>query len=203
MTFAFSRGSFSGWIQTRTPTSAFLPSRRVQTSQLTSRPVLSARAVKENQTHKRAGGALPVMVFHLPQFQSHNDQVLPLSCQSQRPLNYSALCVLLMLLMPAKGSHEPGSAGRKRAAKAFHKDGTAFICRTGSGSLWDAGSHSADEPYHLYRARFLWRAAIDPFFQYAKHLTCYGRKFRPYPRGIQPTVNLFSRRLLEGLLYLD
>lgn len=104
--------------------------------------------------------------------------------------------------MPPESSHKPGLAGRNRAAKAFHKDRTAFICRTGREGCGMWGSHSADEPYHLYIASFVWRAAIF-FFQYAKHLPCYRGKFRPDLHVIKTTVDMFYKRLLDGLLYFD
>lgn len=71
-------------------------------------------------------------------------------------LNYSQLRVLFMTAFP----HATGKfARRNRAAKAFLKDRTAFISRTGREGCGMRGSHPPDEPYHLYIASIVLRAA--------------------------------------------
>lgn len=68
--------------------------------------------------------------------------------------------------MLPESSHEPGLAGRNRAATAFHRDRMAFLCRTGQGGAGVGASHSADELDRFYTADIVWKAAI----QYVKHL---------------------------------
>lgn len=119
-----------------------------------------------------------------------------------RPLNYSYLCLLFMTAFShatgkfaraAVGWQEPSCQSISQRQDGFHPPHR-------QGRLWDA--HSADKPYHLYIASIVWRAAIF-FFQYAKHLPCYCGKFRPDLHVIKTIRNMFYKRLLEGLFYLD
>lgn len=89
-----------------------------------------------------------------------NNQVLSPSCQSQcSPKLFMPLYFIYDYIFPCHLKvRKSRFAGRNRAAKAFHRDRAAFISHTGWESCGMWGSHSADEPYHLYIAGIMLRS---------------------------------------------
>lgn len=91
-------------------------------------------------------------------------------------LNYSERRVLFMTAFShATGKFaRAGFAGRNRAAKAFHKDRTAFISHR-PGRLWDAGFTFARRALSfIYSQDRVGSCRVFfVFFQCVKHLTCY------------------------------
>lgn len=149
----------------------FLPPKRVLTPPSTPRPfffvvVLGANS-HQNQTCKRARRRVASHVLI-----RRNSSRTIIRC-SRSHVNHSeasklfiTLCFIYACIFPCHRKVRSSRAwlAGNRAAKASHKDRTAFICRTGREGCAMRGSHSADEPYHLYITSFVWKAEFFFFF---------------------------------------
>lgn len=105
----------------------------------------------------------------------------------------------LLFPMPPESSTSRGWLAGTELPKPFTKTGR--LLSAAPTKAVGCGVHIPQTSLIIYIQPLL--CGELQFFQYAKHLPCYHKRFRPDLHVIKTIVNLFHKRLLEGLLYLD